>query len=43
MIDGSRQRLLVHNEHINIEMDGKLIKRVNAAKSLGVQIDEHPT
>ena len=38
MIVGSRQRLLVHNEHISIEMDGKPIT-VNEAKSLGVQID----
>ena len=27
MIFGSRQRLLVHNERIGIEMDGKSIKR----------------
>ena len=43
MIVGSRQRLLVHNEHISMEMDGKPIKRVNEAKSLGAQIDEHLT
>ena len=43
MIVGSRQRLLVHNEHISIAMDGKPIKRVKEAKSLGVQIDEHHT
>ena len=43
MIVGSRQRLLLHDEHISIEMDGKPIKRVNEAKSLGVQIDEHLT
>ena len=43
MIVRSRQRLLVHNEHISIEMDGKPIKRVNEAKSFGVQIDEHLT
>ena len=43
MTVGSRQRLLVHNEHISIEMEGKPIKRVNEAKSLGVQIDEHLT
>ena len=43
MIVGSRQRLLLHDEQIRIEMDGKQIKRVNEAKSLGVQIDEHLT
>ena len=43
MIVGSRQRLLLHDEHISIEMDGKPIKRVKEAKSLGVQIDEHLT
>ena len=44
MIIGSRQRLLVQNyEHIRIEIDGKTIKRVNEAKSLGLQIDEHLT
>ena len=44
MIIGSRQRLLVHsNEHINIEIDGIAIKKVNEAKSLGFQIDEHLT
>ena len=39
----SRQRLLVRNKHISTEMDGKPIKKVNEAKSLGVQIDEHLT
>ena len=44
MIIGSRQRLLVHsNEHINIEIDGIAIKKVNETKSLGLQIDEHLT
>ena len=43
MIVGSCLRLLVHNEHISIEMDGKPIKRVEEAKSLDVQIDEHLT
>ena len=43
MIVGSRQRLLVHNEHISIEMDEKPIKRVNEAKSLREQIDENLT
>ena len=41
---GSRQRLLVHNdEQINIQIDGKAIKRVNETKSLCLQIDEHLT
>ena len=44
MIIGSRQRLLVHsNEHINIEIDGIAIKKVNETKSLRLQIDEHLT
>ena len=43
MIVGSRQRLFGHNKHISIEMDGKLIKRVNEAKSLGEHIDENLT
>ena len=44
VIIGSRQRLLVHsNEHINIEIDGLAIKKVNETKSLGLQIDEHLT
>ena len=44
MIIRSCQRLLVHsNEHINIEIDGIAIKRVNETKSLGLQIDEHLT
>ena len=44
MIIGSRQRLLVHsNKHINIEIDGIAIKKVNETKSLGLQIDEHLT
>ena len=43
MIVGSRQRLLLHDEHISIEMDGKPIKRVNEVKSLGIQIDKHLT
>jgi hypothetical protein len=44
MIIGSHQRLLVHdNEHIRIEIDGKIIKRVSETKSLGLQIDEHLT
>ncbi|XP_028417952.1 uncharacterized protein LOC114542649 [Dendronephthya gigantea] len=42
MIIGSRQRLMIHNnEQINIEIDGKIIKRVKDTKSLGLQIDEH--
>ena len=32
MIVGSRQQLLVHSEHINIEMDGKPINRVSKSK-----------
>ncbi len=43
MIIGSRQRLLVHNDHISIEIDGKAIERVYETKSLGLQIDEHLT
>ena len=43
MIIGSRQRLLVHNEHISRKIDKKPIKRVNETKSLGLYIDEHLT
>ena len=41
MIIGSRQRLLLHNEHISIKIHKKPIKRVNETKSLGLYIDEH--
>ena len=42
MVIGSNQRLhAFSNNQINIEMDGKSIKRVNEAKSLGLLIDEH--
>ena len=43
MIIGSRQRLLVHNDHISIEIDGEAVERVNEtnSKSLSLQIDEH--
>ena len=41
MIVGSRQQLLVHNEHINIEID--LSIELAKAKTLGVQTDKHLT
>ena len=43
MIIGSRQRLLVHNDHISIEIDGKAVEIINETKYLGLQIDEHLT
>ena len=39
MIIRSCQRLLVHSDHISIEIDGKAIVRVNKMKSLGLQIN----
>ena len=42
MVIGSNQRVhALSNNQINIEIDGKSIKRVNEAKSLGLLIDEH--
>ena len=42
MIIGSRQRLMIrNNKQMNIEIDEKMINRVEDAKSLGLQIDEH--
>lgn len=42
MVIGSNQRMYaLSNNQINIEIDGKPIQRVDAAKSLGVLTDEH--
>ena len=42
MVIGSNQRVhALSNNQINSEIDGKSIKRVNEAKSLGLLIDEH--
>ena len=42
MVIGSNQRVhALSNNQINIEIDGKSIKRVKEAKSLGLLIDEH--
>ena len=42
MVIGSNQRVhALSSSQINIEIDGKSIKRLNEAKSLGLLIDEH--
>lgn len=42
MVFGSNQLMYaLWNNQINIEIDGKPIQRVDAAKSLGLLIDEH--
>ena len=42
MVIGSNQRVhALSNNQINIEIDGKSIKRVNEAKSMGLLIDEN--
>ena len=42
MVIGSNQRIhALSNNQIDIEIDGKSIKRVKEAKSLGLFIDEH--
>ena len=42
MVIGSNQRIhALSNNQIHIEIDGKSIKRVEEAKSLGLFIDEH--
>ena len=42
MIIGSNQRIhTLSNNQIDIEIDGKSIKKVKEAKSLGLVIDEH--
>ena len=43
MIIGSRQRLSVQNEDVEIRIDDQIIKRVGHTKSLGVTIDAHLT
>ena len=43
MIIGSRQRLSVQNEDVEIRIDDQIIKRVGHTKSLGVAIDAHLT
>ena len=43
MIIGSRQRLSVQNEDVEIRIDDQIIKRVGHTKSLGVTIDDHLT
>ena len=43
MIIGSRQRLSVQNEDVEIRIDDQIIKRVEHTKSLGVTIDAHLT
>ena len=32
---------MIHNDHINIEIDDKAIERVDETKSLGLPIDKH--
>ena len=42
MVTGSNQRILaLSNNQIDVEIDGKSIKKVEKAKSLGLFIDEH--
>ena len=42
MIIGSNQRIhALSNNQLDIEIDGKSIKKVEEAKSLGLFIDEH--
>ena len=42
MVIGSNQRIhALSNNQINIEIDGKSIKKVKEAKSLGLVIDEY--
>ena len=43
MIIGSRQRLSVQNEDVEIRIDDQIIKRVGHTKSLGVTVDAHLT
>ena len=43
MIIGSRQRLSVQNEDVEVRIDDQIIKRVGHTKSLGVTIDAHLT
>ena len=43
MIIGSRQRLSVQNEDVEIRIDDQIIKRVGHTKCLGVTIDAHLT
>ena len=39
MIIGSRQRLSVQCDHVEIRVDDQIIKRVDHTKSLGLTID----
>ena len=42
MVIGSNQRIhTLSNNQIDIEIDGKSVKKVTEAKSLGLFIDEH--
>ena len=43
MIIGSRQRLSVQNEGVEIRIDDQIVKRAGHTKSLGVTIDAHLT
>ena len=43
MIIGSRQRLSVQNEDVEIRIDDQIIKQVEHTKSLGVTIDAQLT
>ena len=43
MIIGSRQRLSVQNEDVEIRIDGQISKKVEHTKSLGVTIDAQLT
>ena len=41
MIIGSRQRLSVHCDDVEIRIDDQIIERVDPTKSLGLIIDAH--
>ena len=43
MITGSRQRLSVQNEGVEVKIDDQIIKRVGHTKSMGVTIDAQLT
>ena len=41
MLIGSRQRLSVQSDDVEIRIDDQVIKRVDHTKSLGLTIDDH--
>ena len=43
MIIGSKQRLSVQNEDIEVRIDNQIIKKVGCTKSLGVTVDAQLT